>query len=112
MLKSKPEITQAHRVRSVMQNYYFLREGAIEISSDGFLNIHIDKMVETARKMLSEIIKVQMSGDFSAGEKYVSDNFIWTDGMELIAQKLKKISKRLNGTTVHKLADKLFEENI
>ena len=112
MLKSKPELTQAHRVRSVMQNYYFIKEGAIEISSDGFLNIHIDKMVATARKMLGEIIKVQMSGNFAAGEKYVLDNFVWSDEMEVVAQKLRKISKRLNGTTVHKLADKLFNEKI
>ncbi len=110
MLKSKPELTQAHRVRSVMQNYYFLKEGAIMISEDGFLNICIGKMVETAKKMLSEIVEVQMSGDFSKGEKYVLDNFIWTPEMEIVAQKLKKISKRLNGTTVHKLADKLLRE--
>ena len=110
MLKSKPELTQAHRVRSVMQNYFFLKEGAITISKDGYLNICIGKMVETARKMLSEIIKVQMSGDFSMGEKYVLDNFIWTDEMETIAQKLKKISKRLNGTTVQNLADKLYKQ--
>ena len=109
MLKSKPELSQAHRVRSVMQNYYFLKEKAIEISPDGFLFVHIDKMVETARKMLSEIILVQMSEDFSKGEKYVLDNFVWTDSMEKISQKLKRISKRLNGTTEHKLADKLLE---
>ena len=110
MLKSKPELTQAHRVRTVMQNYFFLKQGAIEISADGFLNIHIEKMVETARKMLCEIIKVQMSGDFAVGEKYVLDNFIWTDEMEVVAQKLKKISKRLNGKTEQPLADMLFEQ--
>ena len=88
MLKSKPELTQAHRVRTVMQNYFFLKQGAIEISADGFLNIHIEKMVETARKMLCEIIKVQMSGDFAVGEKYVLDNFIWTDEMQILANKI------------------------
>lgn len=112
MLKSKPELTQAHRVRSVMQNYFFIKNKAIEISSDGFLNIHIDKMVETARKMLSEIIKVQMSGDFSEGEKYVLDNFVWTQEMETVAQKIRKISKRLNGKTTQNLADKLFKEKV
>ena len=35
MLKSKPTLSQAHRVRSVMQNYYFIKKGAIEISADG-----------------------------------------------------------------------------
>ena len=112
MLKAKPQITQAHRVRSVMQNYYFIKKGAMTISSDGFLSIEIDKMVETAREMLSEIIKVQLSGDFATGEKYVLDNFIWSDEMEIISQKLKKISKRLNGKTEQKLADKLFKEKI
>ena len=112
MLKSKPTLSQAHRVRSVMQNYYFIKEGAIEISKDGILFVHIDKMIETARKMLTEIIEVQLSGDFARGEKYVLDNFIWNDEMEEISKKLKKISKRLNGTTEQKLADKLFKENL
>ncbi|MBQ7286671.1 MAG: hypothetical protein IJW73_02805, partial [Candidatus Gastranaerophilales bacterium] len=51
MLKSKPELSQAHRVRSVMQNYYFIKKGAMTISNDGFLSIEIDKMVEVAKEM-------------------------------------------------------------
>ena len=43
MLKSKPTLSQAHRVRYVMQNYYFIKHGAIEISSDGVLFVHIDR---------------------------------------------------------------------
>ena len=111
MLKSKPTLSQAHRVRSVMQNYYFIKNGAIDISKDGVLFIYIDKMIPTARKMLSEIVKIQMSGDFKKGEKYVLDNFVWTVEMEKVSEKLKKISKRLNGTTEQKLADKLFLQN-
>ena len=112
MLKSKPELSQAHRVRSVMQNYYFILNKAISISQDGFLSIDIEKMVPTAKKMLSEIIKVQLSKDFSVGEKYVNDYFVWTDEMEIMSQKLKKISKRLNGTTEQKLADYLLKEEL
>ncbi|MBR3605035.1 MAG: hypothetical protein IKL52_03290, partial [Candidatus Gastranaerophilales bacterium] len=110
MLKSKPTLSQAHRVRSVMQNYYFIKHGAIEISSKGILFVNIDKMIPTAKKMLSEIVKIQMSGDFKKGEKYVLDNFVWTKEMDIVSEKLKKISKRLNGTTEQKLADKLFKE--
>ena len=69
-------------------------------------------MVEVAYKMLTEIIEVQLSGDFKRGEKYVKDYFVWTPEMKTIAKKLKKISKRLNGTTEQKLADYLFEEKI
>lgn len=109
MMTSKPTLSQAHRVRSVMQNYYFIKEGAMEISPEGILNVDIEKMVPTARKMLEEIIQVQMKGDFSKGEKYVLDNFVWTPEMETIAQNIKKVSKTLNGKVESPLADKLLE---
>ena len=109
MMTSKPTLSQAHRVRSVMQNYYFIKEGAMEISPEGILNVDIEKMVPTARKMLEEIIQVQMKGDFSKGEKYVLDNFVWTPEMETMAQNIKKVSKTLNGKVVSPLADKLLE---
>ena len=109
MMMSKPTLSQAHRVRSVMQNYYFIKEGAIEISADGILNVNIDKMVPTARKMLEEIIQVQMKGDFSKGEKYVMDNFVWTPEMEKMAENIKKVSKTLNGKVESPLADMLCQ---
>ena len=110
MLKSKPTLSQAHRVRSVMQNYYFLKEGALEISDDGVLTVHIEKMVPTAQKMLKEIIRIQIDGDFDKGEKYVLDNFQWTREMEIMADKIKKVSKTLNGKVEEPLAKKLLGE--
>ena len=109
MLKSKPTLSQAHRVRTVMQNYYFLKHGAIEISKDGVLTVNIDKMVPTACKMLEEIVRVQIDADFDKGEKYVLDNFVWTDEMETVAQKLKEVSKTLNGRVEAPLAMELLE---
>ena len=110
MMTSKPKMSQAHRVRSVMQNYFFMKEGAIEISKDGMLNVNIEKMVPTARKMLEKIIQVQMSSDFAEGEKYVLENFVWTDEMEAMSQNIKKVSKTLNGKVESPLADKLLAE--
>ena len=110
MMMSKPTMSQAHRVRSVMQNYFFIKEGAIEISDEGILNINIDKMVKTARKMLEEIIEVQLSGDFKRGEKYVTDYFIWTPQMDKMAENIKKVSKTLNGRVESPLAEKLLSE--
>lgn len=110
MMTSKPTFSQTHRVRSVMQNYFFIKEGAINISKEGVLDIHIDKMVQTARKMLERIIKVQLSGSFEEGEKYVNEYFIWTDEMETLAQNIKKVSKTLNGRVESPLADKLMKE--
>ena len=70
----------------------------------------MDKMVPTAQKMLKEIIEVQLSGDFSRGEKYVNDYFVWTPEMEKVAQNIKKVSKTLNGKVESPLADKLLSE--
>ena len=106
-LKAKPTISQAHRVRTVMQTKFFLENKAIWLNEQGLLEIDMEKMVPTAQKMLAEIIRVQLSKDFATGEKYVLDNFVWTEEMELIAGKLKEIDKSLNGILKTPLADKL-----
>lgn len=108
-LKSKPTLSQAHRVRSVMQNKYFLENGAIELTKDNKIHVNIDKMIPTAKKMLAEIIRIQLDADFEKGEKYVLDNFIWTNEMEIISQKLKEIDKNLNGRTDSPLARMLLK---
>lgn len=108
-LKSKPTMSQAHRVRTVMQNKYFSERGAYDIINDK-IHVNIDKVVPIAKEMLSEIIRIQIDGKFEKAEKYVLDNFVWTDNLELIAQKLQKISKTLNGRTESELAEKLLKE--
>ena len=108
-LKSKPTLSQAHRVRTVMQNKYFAERGAYDII-DGKIHVNIDKVVPIAKEMLSEIIRIQIEGDFKKAEKYVLDNFIWTNNMELISQKLQKINKTLNGRTESELAENLLKE--
>ena len=74
------------------------------------MEIDIDKMIPTAKEMLAEIIKIQLSKDFATGEKYVLDNFVWTEEMEILSKKLKEIDKSLNGTLKTPLADKLANE--
>lgn len=109
-LKAEPTLSQAHRVRSVMQGKYFFDRGAMSVDKEGKIHVEIEKVIPTAREMLEEIIKVQLSGDFNAGEKFVLDNFVWTDEMETIAKKLKKVNKSLNGYVVSPLADKLAKQ--
>lgn len=110
-LKSKPTLSQAHRVRTVMQNKYFAERDGYSITPEGKIHVNIDKVVPIAKEMLAEIIRIQIDGDFNKAEEYVNNNFVWTDNMELIAQKLQKVSKALNGTLETELADKLLAEN-
>lgn len=109
-LKSKPTLSQAHRVRTVMQNKYFAERGAYNLTPDGKIHVNIDKVVPIAKEMLSEIVRIQIDGDFAKAEQYVLDNFVWTENMETIAQKLQKINKTLNGQVESKLAEKLLNE--
>lgn len=108
-LKSKPTLSQAHRVRTVMQTKYFMENGAIELTQDGKIRVNIDKMIPTAKKMLAEIVRVQIYADFKKAEDYVLSNFIWTDEMETISQKLKEVDKTLNGRTESPLAQMLLK---
>jgi len=108
-LKAKPELSQAHRVRSVMQTYFFIKEGAI-IVNNGVINLDTEKMVKAARKTLTEIIEVQLSQSFERGEKYVNDYFVWSDDFKVMSEKLKEIDKSLNGMITTPLADKLLSE--
>ena len=109
-LKVKPTLQQAHRVRTVMQNYYLFKRGAYEIK-EGKIWVNIDKVVPAANEMLAEIVRVQIEDDFNKGEKYVMDNFVWTEEMQIIGEKLQKIYKELNGKLETQLADKLLAEN-
>lgn len=107
-LKAKPELSQAHRVRTVMQAYFFIKEGALSVNNEGIIDINIEKMIPAARKMLTEIIEVQLSQDFNRGEKFINDYFHWTKDIENVSKKLKEIDKSLNGMVVTPLADNLI----
>ncbi len=104
-LKAKPELSQAHRVRTVMQAYFFIKEGAISVNNEGLIDINIDKMVKTANKMLTEIIEVQLSQDFNKGEEFINKYFNWTDDINKVSLKLKEIDKALNGMIETPLSD-------
>lgn len=110
-LKAKPDLSQAHRVRTVMQAYFFIKEGALSVSKDGIIDINIDKMTAAAEKMLTEIIEVQLSQDFSRGEKYINDYFHWSEDIDKVSQKLKETDKSLNGVIVTPLADFLTKDD-
>ena len=105
-LKSKPTLSQAHRVRTVMQNHYFAERGAYDLIVEK-IHVNIEKVVPIAKEMLTEIIKIQMNEIFEKAENYVLENFVWSDEMEIIAHKLQKINKTLNGKLETKLADEL-----
>ena len=109
-LKSKPTLSQAHRVRTVMQNKFMFDNGGYTLTSENKILVNINKVVPTAKQMLSEIVRIQIDGNIETAKKYVERNFVWTEQQEIIAQKLQKVSKTLNGKLETPLADFLLEK--
>lgn len=108
-LKAKPDAHVAHRVRQVMQAKYFEDNGVVKFTKNG-IYVDIEKVIPTAQKMLKEIIRIQIDGDYKAAERYVNRNFVWTENMEYVAQELRKNSKMLNATVKTPLADYLAKK--
>ncbi|MCR4662884.1 MAG: hypothetical protein K5622_03230 [Endomicrobiaceae bacterium] len=109
-LKSKPTLSQAHRVRTVMQNKYMFDNGGYTLTEGNKIFVNTDKVVPIAKKMLEEIVRIQIDGNIEFVQKYVERNFVWTEQQEIIAKKLQAVSKTLNGRLETPLADYLLNE--
>ncbi len=109
-LKGKPSISQAHRTRSVMICQRMLHAGAIELR-DGKLWFDFDKVIDTAKEMMKEAIRLQLDANVKAAENYVNKWFVWDDTLVSIAETIKKFSKKLNGYLIQPLADEMLSSD-
>ena len=73
----------------------------------GLSNSDVDKIITTAKVMMSELIELQLSGSVEKAEKYINKYFKWTDDMKTVAEIKKKASKLLNGKTTAPLSEEL-----
>ena len=106
-LKGKPSLSQAHRTRSVMICNRMLTEKAIEIR-DGKLWFDFDKVIDTAKEMMREAIRLQLDANVKSAENYIMKWFVWSDDIAFIAEVIKKFSKKLNGYIIQELADEML----
>ena len=106
-LKAKPNITQAHRVRTVMIINRLMREKAIILEKKNTLRYDFDKVISVSKLMLSELISLQLSRSVDEAEKYINKYFKWTKEMQIIADIKKQTSKTLNGRTIAPLSQEL-----
>ena len=106
-LKAKPQLTQAHRVRTVMILNRLLKEKAITLDSKQKIHFDFDKVISTSQKMLAELVDLQLKCSVSCAEKYINKYFKWTKEMQIIADIKKKSSKLLNGRTTAPLSKEL-----
>lgn len=106
-LKAKPNLTQAHRVRTVMILGRLLKEKAIVLDTKDKLNIDFDKVIEVSKIMLSEVVGLQLQASVIDAEAYINKYFKWTKDMQRVAVIKKQNSKLLNGITIASLSEHL-----
>lgn len=109
--KGKPDIKQAHRVRSVMICNRLISEKAITFDDDGRMRFDFESVKKTTKTMMAEVVRLQIDGDVSKAGDYVSKWFVWTDAIEAVAEIIKKHSKMLNGYLITPLADEFLKSD-
>lgn len=119
-LKSKPNIEQTYRVRALMELQHYISEGAITVEKKriglsglfhptGVMHIDFDKMQTATRKMLEQIVRIQIDDKAEAAEKFVNEKFVWSKDVELLSRVLRQTNKVLNGTVNAPLAEHLLK---
>ena len=104
--KAKPHLTQAHRVRSVMIVNRMFETGAMDFVNNKLI-FDFDKVIETSKLMLEEVVRLQLDRSASKAKEYVQKYFVWTDRLQTIANIIKQHSKKLNG----ELQRPIFDES-
>lgn len=104
--KGKPELSQAHRVRSVMIAKRMLEAKAIDFDNEGKLIFNFEKIIAESKLMMKEVIRLQLDKNVSKAQEYVNKYFCYDENFERMANIQKEHSKRLNAY----LSMPIFEE--
>lgn len=107
---SEPTLTQAHRVREVMQLNYFIDKKAIKVEKGGKLSIDFKNILSVAKEMLTKVIQVQLDGDPVKAKAFVDKYRAWNDLLEYVSKEKKKLKPKPYKIIVHTLADKILKQ--
>ncbi len=102
-----PDFSNAHRLRNIMQNNFFIKEGAVSVNDEGIMTVNFEKVTPAANKMLEKIIRLQLDGSEKDASEYIKENAIWSEELDRIAHNIKQADSTLNARVVAPLADKL-----
>ncbi|MDB5492649.1 MAG: MutT/NUDIX family protein [Micavibrio sp.] len=107
LLTKEPAQHEAHRIRSVMQMNYFREQGAIEFEAEGRLRIVPEKIAPVARRMLEDVIALQLEGDAEKAQDFVSRYAVWNEAMQYGAAQQMKFKPKLYKMLQQPMRDKL-----
>ena len=111
LLKGKPTLKQAHKTRALMICNRMLTEGGMILDDESKLRFDFEKIKSLTKKMLAEVVRLQIESDVDKAEAYVSKWAVWTDDIEKIAEVIRSYNKILNGYVEDSLAQEFLNPN-
>ena len=93
-----------------MQYNYFIQNGGIKFDSNGKIKIDFAKITQCGEKMLNDAIKIQLSKSEKMAKEYIEKYAVWTKELDILANKLKPIDKRLNSYLYFPIAKEVLKK--
>jgi len=87
-----------------------LSEKAIKFDNEDKLVFDFDKIKAITKKMMAEVVKIQIDNNVEKAKAYVEKWFVWSDEINKVAEKIKTYSKMLNGYIEAPLAEEFLKE--
>lgn len=109
-LKEGLKEASPYGVRALIQLNYFREKGAMNIDDKGILHINFEKMVPTARALLSDLVELQLAKKPEKAEEFIAKYSKWEDIHQKVADNIKKIDTGLHGVIEQPLAKKLLNK--
>lgn len=89
-----PEDKEAHRVADLIEHNYLRSYGAFHFDDEHKLHIDFAKMQSGTKKMLEDIITVQLSKSPEIAEEYINKWTYWDDTSKYISDFKQKLGVR------------------
>lgn len=99
--------SRAHAKRNIMQHNMLFECGAIRLDSSNRLVIDFDAVVARGKKMLRDVIDIQLSKNPEMARQYIEKYAVWSPQLEILGTKLANVDKQRNSYIVEPLADML-----
>lgn len=102
----------AHSKRNIMQHNMLFESDAIKLDKTGRLVIDFDRVTDRGRKMLTDVIDIQLSGDPEKARKYIEKYAVWSQPLQTLGSKLSVIDTHRNSYITELLADRIRQFTI
>ena len=88
-----------HRVGNLMKLNYYIADGSVTLK-DGKFSIDFNRVSETTRKMVEEVLSIQSEGSKERAEAFIDKWSAWTPEDEYAATVMQQCDLKLYSTVI------------